>query len=63
MGDGDNQRKVIASNRKARYEYEIIDTFEAGMVLLGPRGEIAAGREGEPRRRLRGNSTRRTLPA
>ncbi|MFB3117176.1 MAG: SsrA-binding protein, partial [Myxococcota bacterium] len=36
MGDGDKQRKVIARNRKARYEYEILDTFEAGMVLLGP---------------------------
>jgi SsrA-binding protein len=45
MGDGDNQRKVIASNRKARYEYEIIDTFEAGMVLLGP--EVKSLRDGK----------------
>jgi SsrA-binding protein len=28
-------RKVIATNRKARYNYEILDTFEAGMVLRG----------------------------
>ena len=45
MGDGDKQRKVIASNRKARYEYEILDTFEAGMVLLGP--EVKSLRAGK----------------
>lgn len=28
-------RKVVATNRKARYNYEILDTFEAGMVLRG----------------------------
>ncbi len=27
--------KVVATNRKARYNYEILDTFEAGVVLLG----------------------------
>ena len=27
--------KLIASNKKARHEYEIIDTYEAGMVLTG----------------------------
>ena len=45
MGDGDAQRKVIASNRKARYEYEILDTFEAGIALLGP--EVKALRAGK----------------
>ncbi len=45
MSDGDKQRKVIASNRKARYEYEILDTFEAGMVLLGP--EVKSLRAGK----------------
>jgi SsrA-binding protein len=29
-------RKLIASNRKARFDYELLDHFEAGMVLLGP---------------------------
>jgi SsrA-binding protein len=31
------QEKVIqvANNKKARFEYEILDTFEAGIVLLG----------------------------
>jgi SsrA-binding protein len=45
MVDGDTQRKIIASNRKARYEYEIIDTFEAGIALLGP--EVKALRAGK----------------
>ncbi|APZ48566.1 SsrA-binding protein [Jeotgalibaca sp. PTS2502] len=30
-GDG----KVLAQNRKASYEYSILETFEAGMVLKG----------------------------
>jgi SsrA-binding protein len=28
-------RKVIASNRKARHDYTILDTFEAGLALTG----------------------------
>ncbi len=28
-------RKVVASNRKARHDYLIEDTFEAGLVLMG----------------------------
>jgi SsrA-binding protein len=28
-------RKVIASNRKARHDYAILDTYEAGVVLVG----------------------------
>jgi len=27
--------KIIAVNRKARFDYELLETFEAGMVLLG----------------------------
>jgi SsrA-binding protein len=27
--------KVIVSNRKARHDYSIIDTYEAGLVLVG----------------------------
>ncbi|HLA42715.1 MAG TPA: SsrA-binding protein SmpB, partial [Aggregatilineales bacterium] len=27
--------KVIARNRQARHDYEIIDTLEAGMILMG----------------------------
>jgi SsrA-binding protein len=28
-------RKVIASNRRARHDYTILDTYEAGVVLVG----------------------------
>ena len=28
-------QKVIASNRKARHDYEILDTYEAGVALVG----------------------------
>lgn len=28
-------RKLVASNRKARHDYAILDTFEAGMALTG----------------------------
>ena len=35
----------IATNRRARHDYEVLDTFEAGMVLLGP--EVKSLREGK----------------
>lgn len=38
-------RKIVASNRKARHEYEILETFEAGMVLRGP--EVKSIRDGK----------------
>lgn len=31
-----NGRKVVGRNRKARHEFEILDTYEAGIVLKGP---------------------------
>ncbi|MFM7253556.1 MAG: SsrA-binding protein SmpB [Ilumatobacteraceae bacterium] len=37
-------RKVIASNRRARHDYAILDTVEAGIVLTG--SEVKALREG-----------------
>jgi SsrA-binding protein len=30
-----SERKTVALNRRARHEYEILDTFEAGLVLTG----------------------------
>ena len=51
--------KVVALNKKARYEYQIIEEFDAGLVLTGTevkslragRGSISEGyirpREGE----------------
>jgi SsrA-binding protein len=35
---------VVASNRKARHSYEIIEVFEAGLSLVGP--EVKSLREG-----------------
>lgn len=40
-----NGIKVIANNRKARHDYAISDTFEAGMVLTG--SEIKSIRAGQ----------------
>ncbi|MBD7949098.1 MULTISPECIES: SsrA-binding protein SmpB [Oerskovia] len=37
-------RKIIASNRKARHDYLIVDVFEAGLVLSGT--EVKALRQG-----------------
>ncbi|EJC78617.1 SsrA-binding protein [Rhizobium leguminosarum bv. trifolii WSM2297] len=37
--------KVVAENRKARFNYEIIDTYEAGLVLMGT--EVKSLREGK----------------
>jgi SsrA-binding protein len=37
-------RKVVAENRRARHDYEIIARFEAGMVLLG--SEVKSTRNG-----------------
>ena len=31
------ERKSIAHNRSARHEYEILETFECGVVLTGSR--------------------------
>jgi len=36
--------KIIASNRRGRHEYEILETWEAGLVLQGT--EVKALREG-----------------
>ena len=37
-------RKVIAKNRRARYDYHIDDTYEAGLVLTGT--EVKSLRQG-----------------
>jgi SsrA-binding protein len=33
--DDNEQEAVICRNRRARYEYDILDTLEAGLVLVG----------------------------
>jgi SsrA-binding protein len=38
-------RRVVASNRKARHEYHVLDTWQAGIALRGP--EVKSLREGK----------------
>lgn len=38
-------RRVVLRNRKARHEYEILDTYEAGLVLQG--AEVKSLRQGK----------------
>jgi len=38
-------RRIIATNRKARHEYHVLDRWEAGIVLAGP--EVKSLREGK----------------
>ncbi|MDJ0356401.1 SsrA-binding protein SmpB [Paenarthrobacter sp. PH39-S1] len=37
-------RKVVATNRKAQHDYHVMDTYEAGLVLMGT--EVKSLREG-----------------
>jgi SsrA-binding protein len=37
-------RKVVIENRRARFDYEILETFEAGIALAGP--EVKSLRQG-----------------
>jgi len=41
----DGGRHVVARNRKARHDFEVLDTLEAGIVLKGP--EVKSIREGK----------------
>ncbi len=40
-----SERNVVATNRQARFNYEILDTLEAGIVLLG--SEVKSLRAGQ----------------
>ncbi|GAA4563014.1 SsrA-binding protein SmpB [Micromonospora coerulea] len=40
----DTERKLVASNKKARHDYTILKTYEAGIVLAGT--EVKSLREG-----------------
>ncbi len=42
--DDDKQDKLIARNKRARHDYEILETWEAGIVLTGT--EVKSLREG-----------------
>jgi SsrA-binding protein len=43
--DKDDATELIARNKRARHDYEILDTWEAGIVLTGT--EVKALREGK----------------
>lgn len=42
--DREKAQRLVADNRKARHDYHLLETFEAGVVLLGT--EVKAIREG-----------------
>jgi SsrA-binding protein len=41
---GEPNRKVVADNRRARFDYELLSTYEAGLVLVG--SEVKSLRQG-----------------
>src|SRR5579863_10001446 len=41
----DDDRKIVAQNRRARHDYEILETVEAGIELVG--SEVKSLREGK----------------
>ena len=43
-GAGYDDRKVVATNRRARANYDILDTYECGIVLQG--SEVKSLRQG-----------------
>jgi SsrA-binding protein len=43
--DTKNPNRVVADNRKARFNYEIVETFEAGIALTGT--EVKSLRQGK----------------
>ncbi len=43
-GEKGGKRRIVAQNKKARHDYAIIDTYEAGLVLTGT--EVKSLREG-----------------
>lgn len=45
MGRPETADKVVTTNRKARHDYTILDTYEAGLVLTGT--EVKSLRQGK----------------
>jgi SsrA-binding protein len=45
MKAGPDERKIIARNRRARFEYEVLEQLEAGIALVGP--EVKSLRAGK----------------
>ena len=53
--------KIICKNRKARFNFEIEDTFEAGISSTGFGSEISSERQSQPFRFLRQIPARRAF--
>ncbi len=45
QGNRDPNNRTVAQNRRARHDYDILDTYEAGMVLVG--SEVKSLRDGK----------------
>lgn len=43
--ENESQEKLVAQNRRARHDYQILETFEAGLVLKGV--EVKSLRQGK----------------
>ena len=56
-------RKVIAQNRRARHDYTILDTYEAGVALVGTEVEEPRGGPGLDGGRVRQHRRRRGVAA
>ena len=53
--------KIVADNRKARFNYEIGDDLEAGIALTGTEVKSLRARQGDDRRGLCGRRARRAV--
>ena len=53
----------IATNRQARFRYELLEKWEAGIALQGSEVKSAARRQGEPQGRVRARARRRGVAA
>ena len=56
-------QKIIVSNRKARHNYAILDTYEAGIALVGTEVKSLRLGLGASRGRVRHGRRRRGVPA
>ncbi len=45
MSDSSKGFKIVSDNRQARFQYEVLESFEAGIVLVGT--EVKAIRQGK----------------
>ena len=53
MGRQDEGEKIVASNRRARHDYELLEHFECGIQLTGDEVESLDEKKSAARRSLR----------